>query len=258
LIDRRLGHLTSDEVHAILARGEPTAVLVPVGSVEPHGPHLPLATDTVISETASLRACDALAARGVDAYLAPSVGYGVTEFAEGFAGVVGVPAPVLTELLRSIARSLLTEGWAHVCFVNNHLEPAHDQAVRAAAKGLSASVACPLDRRWARTLSDEFKRGACHAGRYETSLVLAAGPFVRDEHRALPAIATSLSLEIAAGKNRFLQMGLDRAYTGAPSEATRAEGDELYIRLVAMIVGEVTEGLKNAPPLLTTPPAARP
>ena len=172
---RRLGALTTAEVRALVAL-PPTAVLVPVGSVEPHGPHLPLATDTLLSDTAAMRACDALAAKGIRAVVAPSIGYGVTDFAEGFAGAVSVPASLLTAMLRSIATSLLYDGWTRVCFVNSHLEPAHDAAGRAAVEGLpGACVASPLRRRWAKTLGEEFQSGACHAGRYETSLVLAAG-----------------------------------------------------------------------------------
>jgi creatinine amidohydrolase len=241
----RLAELTSDEVSALVAR-PPTAVLVPVGSVEPHGPHLPLGTDTLISETAALRACAALAGKGVMAVVAPSVPYGVTDFAEGFAGAVSVPATVLTAMLRAIAQRLLADGWGHVCFVNNHLEPAHDAAVRHAAVDLRASVASPLTRRWGRTLTDEFKKGNCHAGRYETSLVIAAGGLVKDEHRGLPAVAVSLAEAIKAGKDRFREIGMDRAYTGAPGEATREEGEASYARLVEMVVGEVVEGLAKA------------
>jgi creatinine amidohydrolase len=238
--------MTSEEVRALVAR-PPTAVLVPVGSVEPHGPHLPLATDTLLSETAAVRACEALEARGVRAVVAPSVPYGVTDFAEGFPGAVSVPAGVLTALLRALVVRLLSDGWSHVCLVNNHLEPSHDEAVRVAAHGLArASVASPLTRRWARTLSDEFKRGDCHAGRYETSLVLAAGARVDDAYRALPDVGVSLAEAIRAGKRRFRDIGMDRAYTGAPAQATKEEGDALYEKLVAMIVGEVTESLAAA------------
>jgi creatinine amidohydrolase len=241
---RLLGELTTDEVRAIVAR-PPSAVLVPVGSVEPHGPHLPLATDTLIGEYAAVRAAEALATDGIAAWVAPSVPYGVTDFAEGFAGAVGVPAEALTALLRAIATRLLGDGWTHVCFVSNHLEPAHDAAVRAAAQGLQSrvSVASPLTKRWARTLTTEFQRGDCHAGRYETSLVLAAGGRVRDEHRTLPAVAVSLSDAIRAGKRRFRDIGMDRAYTGSPAEATPDEGQETVGKLVTMIATEVREGV---------------
>jgi len=241
----RLGALTYEEVEALLASGRVVAI-VPVGSVEPHGPHLPLETDTVISVTCAFRAVAELAARGVKAVVAPSIPYGVTDYASGFAGAIGIPAEALTPLLRAVAQRLLATGFAHVCFVNNHLEPAHDAAVRAAIAELppgAASVACPLTRRWGRTLSDEFKRGDCHAGRYETSLVLAAGEDVRASFGALPTLGLSLSEAITSGKSTFAEIGMDRAYTGAPREATKAEGDALYEKLVAMVVTEVTEGL---------------
>jgi creatinine amidohydrolase len=239
---RRLAELTTDEVRSILA-SPPTAILVPVGSVEPHGPHLPLATDTLISEHASALAAGDLATHGVGAWVAPSVPYGVTEFAEGFAGAVGVPAEALVAMLRAIATRLLGDGWSHVCFVNSHLEPAHDAAVRSAAQGLRASVASPLTRRHARTLTSEFQRGDCHAGRYETSLVLAAGGRVHESHRTLPSVAVSLSDAIRAGKSRFRDIGMDRAYTGSPADASAQEGRETFAKLVAMIVTEVREGL---------------
>jgi creatinine amidohydrolase len=236
----KLAELTYEQVEAGMV------AIVPVGSVEPHGPHLPLDTDTVISETVALRAAEKLAAQGIRAVVAPSVPYGVTDYAAGFAGAIGVPADVLTAMLRAIAEKFLATGFSHVCFVNNHLEPAHDAAVRAAAAGLKVSVACPLTRRWGRTLSDEFKRGDCHAGRYETSLVLAAGRMVQGKIDDLPTIGLSLADAIKAGKKTFAEIGMDRAYTGAPSEATVAEGDDLYDRLVLMVVTEITEALAAA------------
>jgi creatinine amidohydrolase len=158
---------------------------------------------------------------------------------------------VLASFLRAVAEGYLGAGFAHVCLVNNHLEPAHDAAVRAAVAGLPrgrASVACPLARRWARTLSPEFKSGACHAGRYETSLVLAASPGAVDEaaRASLPDLDVSLSQGILAGKESFLAMGMDRAYTGAPALATGGEGAEMLDRLATMIATEVIEALATA------------
>lgn len=235
--------MTTEEVRALTTRGR-AAVLVPVGSVEPHGPHLPLATDTVISEKACERALALLEARGIAAVIAPSVPYGVTDYAAGFAGAIGVSAAVLTPLLHAIAERLLGDGFAHVCFVNNHLEPAHDEAVREATRGFpqgAASVACPLSKRWGRTLTAEYKRGNCHAGQYETSLMLAAGARVGPHD--LPAIDTSLSDAIRSGQKTFSEMGLTQAYTGSPAGATREEGDATFDKLAEMIATEVTEAL---------------
>src|SRR5690348_1612655 len=147
-----LGDRTKDEVAALLAKG-PVVAIVPVGSVEPHGPHLPLATDTIISAKAAEIACARLLASGTSAVIAPSIPYGVTDFAAGFAGAVSIETGALSAFLKEVASAFLRAGFAHVAFVNNHLEPEHDRAVRDAIAGLEpgrASVACPLTRRWAR------------------------------------------------------------------------------------------------------------
>jgi len=248
---KRLGELTTLEVAAIVAAPR-SCVLLPVGSVEPHGPHLPLATDTLISEVACTRAASRLEALGVRVVVAPSLPYGVTDYAAGFAGAIGVPAAALTAMLAAITTRLHADGFRHVCIVNNHLEPAHDAAVRASIAELpagTASVACPLTRKWARTLSDEFKRGNCHAGRYETSLVLAAGGVVDPGFSALASSDISLADGIKAGKATFREMGITRAYTGAPAEATVEEGSALYDKLADMIVGEVGAAFGLAAPL---------
>jgi creatinine amidohydrolase len=244
---RSLRGLTSPAFGDLAACGK-LVVLVPVGSVEPHGPHLSLETDTEISLGAAERAAARLEELGLVARIAPAVPYGVTECARAFPGAVSVPAAALTAYLGAVVDGFLAAGAIHVCLINNHLEPEHDRAVRAALSGrdpAQVSVACPLTRRWARTLSDEFKSGACHAGRYETSLALARDPQLVDEaaRADLPEVPVSLSDQLRAGVSDFAAMGLDRAYAGAPAAATRAEGDDLFDRLAAMVVGEVEAAL---------------
>ncbi len=234
---------TSVSFAALLAAGRPVVALLPVGSVEPHGPHLSLLTDVVISEAACVRALALLEAEGLAAVIAPAVSYGVTDCAAGFAGAVSVAGAALTAWLGAVVDALLAAGCAHVCLVNNHLEPAQDAAVRGVLVGRAgvASVACPLTRRWARTLTPEFKSGACHAGQYETSIVLAAEPaLVDDAARAtLPVVPISLSEGLAAGKPTFAAMGMAAAYAGAPAAATATEGETTLDALAAMIVGEI-------------------
>jgi creatinine amidohydrolase len=237
-----------------LTTGKPGIIaLVPVGSTEPHGPHLGLGTDVVISAAACLRAAELLDKRGtMVGVIAPAVSYGVTDCALGFAGAVSVPAGVLTAYLGAICDGLLASGIRHVCFVNNHLEPAHDAAVRAVVTGRDArkvSVACPLTKKWARTLSAEFKSGQCHAGRYETSIMMAAAPeLVAEAMRArLPPVAISLSDKLREGVMTFEAMGMHAAYAGDPAAATIEEGEQLIHRLGEMVVGEVLEAMGIKP-----------
>lgn len=258
-----LAALTSEGFAALVTDPRPLVVLLPVGSVEPHGPHLSLVTDTVISRGACERAARLLEAAdpppdadtdadsdagSILVRIAPAVPYGVTECAAAFAGAVSLPAAALTGYLQAVIAGFLRTGADHVCLVNNHLEPGHDRAVRAAAKefaGKQASVACPLTRRWARTLSAEFKSGACHAGEYETSIVMAHAPALVDDtaRRGLPEVPISLSDKLGKGISDFAEMGLSRAYAGAPARATAEEGARLLDLLATMIATEVRESL---------------
>jgi len=245
MTDKFLARHTTTSLRAMIGAGKPVVALVPVGSTEPHGPHLGLGTDVVISAAACVRAAELFAKSGpLVAVIAPAVSYGVTDCATGFAGAVSVPADVLTAYLGAVCDGLLAQGIRHVCLVNNHLEPAHDAAVRAALRR-NVSVACPLAKKWARTLSAEFKSGACHAGQYETSIVMAAAPELVDDavRAALPAVPISLSDKLRAGITTFTEMGMDRAYAGDPAKATVEEGEQLIQRLAEMVVGEVRAAL---------------
>lgn len=249
-----LGELTTEDLKALL-EGTPAVALIPVGSTEPHGPHLPLATDAILSDEACRRAARALRDRGIAAVVAPTIAYGVTKYAEGFRGAIGVREETLLSLLYDVATRLLDDGFAQVSFVNNHLEPEHVAVIERAVESIGSQrgptcVSFPnqLGKRWGRTLTDEFKRGNCHAGSYEGSLVLAARSelFRADIARDLPKLDVSLSDAIrdAGGKPvTFHKIGMERAYTGAPAEATREEGDKTYMRLSEMIVAEITEKL---------------
>jgi creatinine amidohydrolase len=89
---------------------------------------------------------------------------------------------------------------------------------------------CPdLTRReHAARLTDEFRSGACHAGRYEGSVVMATRPdLVRSAiQRSLPPVPASLAQAIRGGRSTFAEAGGPRAYFGWPAEASAAEGEQ--------------------------------
>jgi creatinine amidohydrolase len=244
-------HTTASLEHLVSGK-KGVIALLPVGSTEPHGPHLGLGTDVIISAAACLRACELLEKRGtMTAVIAPAISYGVTECATGFKGAVSIPAAVLTQYIAAVVDGLLGSGVRHVCLVNNHLEPAHDTAVRAVleGRGTNVSYACPLTKKWARTLSAEFKSGECHAGRYETSIIMAAAPeLVQDALRQrLSPVPVSLSKKLAEGINTFEAMGMQLAYAGDPASASVEEGEQLIQKLGEMVVGEILETLGIKP-----------
>jgi creatinine amidohydrolase len=213
-----------------------------------------LATDIILSSENAQRAAVALRSKGILAYVAPPLPYGVTDFAAGFTGALTVPKNALIALICGVVESLLRDGFRHVCLINHHLEPGQLSALSTAHAQLTEAhgphaVSYPkvISQRWGGQLGDEFRSGACHAGEYEGSLVLAATPDLVDMTTAheLPEVPISLSIAIGEGKSTFLAAGADQAYTGRPSDATVTEGERLYDVLTEMVVTEVLEHLEQ-------------
>ena len=240
---REAARATWEELSEDAAAG--AVALVPVGSTEAHGPHLPLDTDVLIAREVARRAGLALEARGVRAVLFPPLAYGVTDFAAGFAGTVSLRASTVEALVEDLCRSIAGQGFSKVVLVNHHLEPAHFAALHAgaAAAGVPAIVPDHRKKPWALGLGEEFCRGGSHAGRYETSLVLAAAAAeVRASRASLARLDVDLGKAIKGGARSFVELGADRAYLGEPAAATAEEGDALYAHLarhvVALVLGD--------------------
>lgn len=213
-----------------LDRGRVVAIL-PAGAIEAHGPHLPLSTDVIIAEAMARAAADRLSAGGRDVVLLPPLSYSPAPFAAGFPGTLSIRPETLTALVVDIGRALATHGIRTLAVANAHLDPAHLAALHAAGEALVGDgvtwVFPDLTRRaLAERLTAEFRSGACHAGRFETSIVLAERPELVDDavRRELPAVEHSLSVAIREGKRTFEEVGGERAYFGDPREGTVEEG----------------------------------
>jgi creatinine amidohydrolase len=207
--------------------------LLPLGATEPHGPHAPLATDTIISVGICRRAAERL--RGeVDVLVLPAVPYGVTRYGADFPGAVSIGEETLRSLVTEIAAN-----FERIVVVNSHLEPEHVWTLRATALPL-----LDITRRAnAERLTEEFQAGAGHAGRYETSLVLAERPDLVDQERmrTLEANMVDMPTAIRSGQTSFVAMGMDHAYAGAPAEATAGEGEQTFEALANMLVELIRE-----------------
>lgn len=204
-----------DTVSPSVVRGG--LVLVPVGSVEQHGPHLPLDTDTVIATAVA----EGLAPL-VGAVVAPPVAYGASGEHQSFAGTISIGSAALTQTLIEIGRSL-TEWAARVLFVNGH--GGNASALRRAVHQLqsegreAAGVPCAP--------SPGGVAPDAHAGRTETSLMLHLAP----SRVHLSAAAAGNTTPAAQLMPAMLVGGVasvsPNGVLGDPSGASADEGREL-------------------------------
>jgi creatinine amidohydrolase len=133
----------------------------------------------------------------------------------------------------------IAESAGPLVLVNSHFEPEQVETLRATGLPL-------LDltrRRNAERLTDEFRSGSCHAGRYETSLVLAEQPQLvhADRMQALDERYVDMPAAIREGRTDFLAMGMDEAYCGAPGESSAEEGRETFETLADLLVELIRE-----------------
>ena len=244
-----LAQLTWEEVRD-LDRAHTVAVL-PVGAIEAHGPHLPLDTDVVIATAMARAGAKKLAARGRAVVILPALTYTAAPFGAAFNGTLSVSGITVTGVILDLARGLSRQGFRLLAIANAHLDPEHLTALNEAVElgrvnGFLPIIFPDLTRRpWGSRLGDEFKSGACHAGQFESSIVLSEQPgSVRDSiRRSLKANPASLSEAIKTGKRTFVEAGGPRAYFGNPAAANAEEGAHLVEALGKILEDAVIEAI---------------
>lgn len=201
-------------------------LLVPVGSVEQHGPHLPLDVDTVIA----IATCEAAALRMPPGTVrvAPAVAYGASGEHEDFPGTVSVGTAALTQTLVEIGRS--ARRWAAgIVFVNGHggnVVALTDAVAQLTAEGAAVS--------WY-----PCRSGDGHAGRGETSLMLHCAPdrVHLDEAAAgnVAPVRELLPRMRADGVRAVSPNGV----LGDPQGASTAEGAEILERMAEDVIASL-------------------
>lgn len=220
-------------------------VLLPIGAIEAHGPHLALDTDVIIAQAAARSAAHQFAAIGRDVWIAPPISYGVSFVGATFPGTTPVAADAFRGYLDWVLRGLSAIGGSDVIVVNAHLEPAHVAAILDSCEAISRETGRTIhavdhrQSRWAERLGAEFAGGSRHAGSYETSIVLAASPEAAriDRLAELPPVWIDLPDRLRSGARTFAEAGGTEAYFGNPAVSSVEEGARL-IEILGQIILE--------------------
>lgn len=230
---------------ALAAR--PLVAILPLGAVEAHGPHLPVGTDIWIAEAMAEACIERLAKEGTAAVMLPSLAYAPAPFAARHAGTLSIRPDTLIALLVDIGAAVAERGIGVLALANAHFDPAQVGALRSAVERLQQTgrprVVFPdlTRRRLADRLGEEFRSGACHAGRYESSILLACRPDLVDEaaRLRLPPLPVSLVEAAQRGEKTFVDAGLEQAYCGDPAAASAEEGRMRIAELGAILAEAV-------------------
>ncbi|WP_368497222.1 mycofactocin biosynthesis peptidyl-dipeptidase MftE [Herbiconiux sp. A18JL235] len=245
--------------------GERPLVVVPVGSTEQHGPHLPFATDTIVATAVARGAAEALPQEVV---VAPALAFGSSGEHQSFPGTVSIGREALHLVVLELARSLAT--WAgRVVLVNGHggnaptlvsavaqlIAEGHDIAWAPCAPlssdrpggRVTAVASAPGDGRIAgATTREDLPAPDAHAGFWETSLMLHLQPAsvrtplppagdVRPMSELLPELT-------ASGVRAVSPSGI----LGDPTGATAARGAAIFDALVDALTTRIVEGTRDA------------
>lgn len=223
----RWHELTREE----LGEEAPAALTVlPVGSTEQHGPHLATGTDALLAAAVAERAA-AAAAKPDTILLAPTLAYGSSDHHLPFGATLSLRAATFARVLDDLLASAAQSGCRRVFLLNGHGGNAAACAVAAAEASRRHGILCA-----AATYAQLLEPGAVdapvpgHAGRFETSLVLALGGHVlMDRARPSPggaARARHRGLTVAE-PGRWAELD---GFTDEPQTASAELGEQLLRR----------------------------
>lgn len=231
----RAAELTMDGFHEATKKAD--TLLLPIGSIEAHGHHLPLGTDALIPEKIGELAGNLLGERVV---LAPTINYGHSWELSIFPGTINVAAETFAAYVADVGQSFLSWGFSNLIFLNGH--GGNIPSLALAAERVAARGARVLTISWWVDFASEIKAitgGQGHAGEDESSVVLALRPDLVDMSKAVDyrrRLLGSLKME------RVAALSYPDALSGRATQATPEQG-EAILDLVSRRVAEMIQAL---------------
>jgi len=215
--------------------------LVPLGSTEQHGPHLPLATDHLIAEGLAREAAE----RG--AYLCtPTVNVGVSAHHRQFHGTMWVGAPEFREYVESMTRNLAYHGVDRVVYVNAHggnVNHLREVGRRLHVDEVAFAIPWMWDESIPELVDDLFEHNGPHGGPKETAMIQHLHPELVHDDRLEDARDGGLAIIEESDAYRFGTRTFfdavdnsDNGVFGDQTDATAEKGEQLFEAAVEQLV----------------------
>jgi creatinine amidohydrolase len=216
-------------------------VIIPLGSIEQHGPHLPMHTDIFHAYEIARRASGI-----VPVFVAPPINFGVCRSTADFPGTIGIRSATLVSLVIDVAESLYRHGMKRFILYSGHAGANHMAALLSAADDLilahedtDFAVISDLDLCDSRFFTLLETKDDSHAGEVETSLIMALAPdLVGDLPPAdRPAFPRPL---VVRDTRTYWRSGV----WGDPSRASKVKGEQM-VTILAQNLAKLAESLNN-------------
>lgn len=231
-LDPEWVRLTAPELRMLAGRD--AVVVLPVASVEQHGPHLATGTDKLLGEAVVRRGVLALRERGVAAVAAPCMWTGLAEHHMSFGGTFTLDPALFQAVLRTLVVNLSRHGFRRIALVNAH--GGNIEAVGLATAALSAELGLPLvsctywiaaAEAFAAILTGQ--PNVLHACEAETSMVMALDPAMVRPDLLADAVPSVVAPVLPAGvaRRRPFAAFTDTGVLGRPDLADPAKGERL-------------------------------
>ena len=214
-----------------VANRETIVLLLPIGSCEQHGPHLPLDTDTQIAQYLCVHA----AQQDSRILIAPSLTISASGEHAGFPGTLSIGTEALTQVLIEIVRSA---DWSNgVVFVNGH--GGNADAVYGATRTLTS------EHRNVAAWWPRIEHGDAHAGASETSMMLVINPEQVNMAKAEAGSTQPISEISAQLRSGGVRAVSTNGVLGDPTTATFEHGHNLLSQLTRDLVTFINEHMNQ-------------
>ena len=241
---------------------ESAVVIVPVGSVEQHGHHCPIDTDSTSVNAVAVAAAEKLFNKGIKALVCPQVWYGYSKHHMDFPGTITVSSEVLEETLVQICKSILHHGFTNILILNGHGGNIHTALIAGRRVGeevetgprpvIAVASYWDIGAKSINAIRESPPGGIAHAGEFETSMQL----YLREEYVKKELIKDCtikidteyLILDLTySGPVGFWHNVKDVSETGACGDPTLAskEKGERFFNAVVSDLAEFLEEFKG-------------